>query len=379
MWTCSVASVAHGQFQPLLPAIQVQEVAQEAKPVEVKDAEKDEEKDDEKTSKPSAKQEEDERVVEIPSTRKVSPDGITLFLMDGSVISGRLALSEIEVETDFGKLKVPIAKLKTFTPGLGSHPDLGTKIVDLIEDLGSSDFGEREAAQKALLEMGPSVRMELEKRADDKDTERRTRIRKILTEFDELADDEEVDPDEPEHARGLMIQRDAVETSEFTIIGRIVQQNFMITSLYGPLTVRLADIRKAQRDIGERPELRKNFAVDGTDLVQSNFKSTGIRVQRGDKITVAADGTITMTPWGNEAITTPDGSTNYGWYIPGQIPGGSLVARIGDNGNIFKVGSKSNFTADRAGILQFAVAVQSDYANNAFPGRYNVKLRVKPK
>jgi hypothetical protein len=104
-------------------------------------------------------------------------------------------------------------------------------------------------------------------------------------------------------------------------------------------------------------------------------------VQAGDKIIVRAEGNVIMSPWGSNAATGPDGAPNYGWYVPNQIPGGSLVGRIGDKGQVFKVGRQSTFVAKTAGVLQLAIGVQAEYANEgySYPGQYTVKLRVEPK
>jgi len=127
--------------------------------------------------------------------------------------------------------------------------------------------------------------------------------------------------------------------------------------------------------------VRKTVSVDGTNLAQRTFKNTGIRVQAGDKISLKADGSIVMSPWGSNASAGPDGAPNYGWYVPNQIPGGSLIARIGDKGSVFKVGRQSNFVAKSSGVLQLAIGMQNEYANEgyAYPGQYTVKLRVDPK
>jgi hypothetical protein len=111
------------------------------------------------------------------------------------------------------------------------------------------------------------------------------------------------------------------------------------------------------------------------------FKSTGIRVQAGDKIVLKAEGSVIMSPWGSNAATGPDGAPNYGWYVPNQIPGGALVARIGEKGTIFKVGRQSTFTAKNAGVLQLAIGIQPEYANEGYnyPGQFSVKLRIDPK
>ncbi len=304
----------------------------------------------------------------------VDPEIIRLHLMDGSVISGKLSVKDIEIETQFGKLTVPVTELRSFTPGLIHHPELGKKVYDLIDALGANDFDQRELAQKELLKMGASVRGELEKRLGDTDAERRKRVRNIL---DELDAEQSEDGPEPA-AKGALIQRDTVETSQFTAVGKIVTSSFTVASLYGPLTVKLSDILRGDRGSPKKTELQKTISVEGTHLVQNGLKATGIRVERGDKVTVTADGTVMMTPWGNNAFSTPDGAPNYGWYVP-AIASGTLVASIGSDDNVFKVGSKSTFQAPRSGELRFGVAMQAQHAMQNFPGKYTVKVRVERK
>jgi hypothetical protein len=316
---------------------------------------------------------------EASTPEPVDPEIIRLHLMDGSTITGKLSLAEIEVETSFGALQVPVTAIRSFTPGLGSHPEMARDIEQLIEDLGSNNFGKREAAQKALQKLGPPVRAELELRADDTDNERRTRIKELLAEFDELEQDAEDDPDAATWlGQGPMIRRDTIETSDFTIVGRIVPQSFTITSLYGPLTVKLGDIRRGARD-APPTDMRKSLTVAGSNLATDRMAGTGLRLERGDRVSITAEGTITMSPWGNQAQSGPDGAANYGWYLPGQVPVGALVGRIGNQGAVFKAGSKHTFTAERAGTLYLGFAMLPDYINNQFPGEYRVMVRVQRK
>jgi len=84
-----------------------------------------------------------------------------------------------------------------------------------------------------------------------------------------------------------------------------------------------------------------------------------------------------MTPWG-QAVSTPEGASNFGWYVEGQIPGGALVAAIGDEGEVFKIGNRLTFTAERTGTLQLGIAMQSEYAQQAFPGQYKARILVRP-
>jgi len=313
---------------------------------------------------------------EKPAAAPVDPEALRVHLMDGSQIGGKLAAKEIEVETNFGSLKIPVGSIRSLTPGLGSHPKVTQSLTELVEKLGSPVFGEREAAQKSLIEMGPPVRLQLERSANDPDTERKTRVKAILEEFDQMEEDAAED-----EAAGAprMIEKDTVETTDFTVVGRVVQQEFEIVSRYGPLNVKLSDIRRVERALTEKEDLQKIVTVDGNAIIHRGLKDSGIRVERGDKITITAEGTLQMTPWGNQSVSTPEGAQNYGWYVANKIAGGALIGKIGKGGQIFKIGSKYGGTAESSGTLQLAIAMQGDYANQNFPGEYKVRVRIKRK
>ena len=328
-------------------------------------------------AKPSRTDSESEAEPAEEKAPELDPQAIKLNLMDGSVISGKLEVKEIEVSTKFGKLTVPVSSIRSFKPGLDSYPDLKEEVEGLIERLGSEDYAERETARKTLARMGSKVEAELKRHVEDENAERVRQIKAIL---EELATVEEFSEEEEETSSQAWSRLDTVVTTDFTIVGNISPKSFKVTSQYGPLDIQLAHIRSAERDSGAKVAIRKSLSVPGQNLAQLAFKNSGIRLQRGDRVSVTAEGSIIMTPWGNTTSSTPDGGQNFGIYQD-QIWGGSLVARIGDSGKVFKVGSKNTFEADRAGTLQFAIAMQHDYGqgNYQFPGEYKLKIKVDPK
>lgn len=323
-----------------------------------------------------------ETEVDVPRKPVVQlgPRHIRLHLLDGSVISGDLSVNEITVETTFGNLVVPIDKIQSFTPGLDSNPKALADIEGLIKNLGGDDYKTREQAHKDLAAMGIKIQKELERFASDENAEIKRHVGEILKEIEEQSQEAE-DFDEEGGGDRPWIRLDTVVTSEFTVVGKVTPKQFEIASKYGPLTVALADVHTGERETGARESLRRNVTVEGTNIAQRSFKSTGVRVQAGDKITLRAEGNVIMSPWGSNAATGPDGAQNYGWYVPNQIPGGALVGRIGEKGQVFKVGRQSTFVAKSAGVLQLAIGVQPEYANEgySYPGQYTVKLKVEPK
>ncbi|QDU26314.1 PA-IL-like protein [Anatilimnocola aggregata] len=328
--------------------------------------------------KPKAK---DEPTVDVPRTAAVTygPRYLKLHLFDGSVITGDLSIAEINVDTPFGKLVVPVERIRSFSPGLDSFPELSAKIVDTIKKLGSDDYKTREQAHKDLAAMGVKVQKELEKFVSDENAEIKRHVGEILKEFEEAAEEQGDDEESP--VEQAWIRQDTVVTSDFTVVGKVSPAEFKINSKYGELNVKLADVRRAEREAGAKESFRKSVTVQGENLAQRSFKSTGIRVQAGDRITIKAEGSIVMSPWGSNASSGPDGAPNYGWYIPNQIAGGALVARIGEKGTIYKVGKQHSVVAKTSGVLQLAIGMQGDYAGDGyqFPGEYRVKLKIDPK
>jgi hypothetical protein len=307
----------------------------------------------------------------------VNPKLIMLYLQDGSVITGEMAINEISVATEFGTLEVPLDKIRSISPGLSSSPELAAKVNGLIEALGGDDYKAREQAHKDLSAMGLKVHKLLEQYRNDENTERKRHIGEIMKEFEELLSQQ--DEEDGAMLDKPLIAQDTIVTDDFTIVGKISPGEFKVTSKYGPLSVQLADLKRAERPRNIKEAIRKSVQVPGDNLVQRSFKNSGIKVEAGDKISIRADGSVVMSPWGSDQSSGPDGAANYGWYIPNQIYGGALVAKIGDKGTVFKVGSKSTFVAKTSGTLQFGVAMQHQYAQQgySYPGNYNVKVTVE--
>lgn len=356
------------------------DVKKEEKPAAIKpaaapnDPPGDEKKGDEKKE---GEGKTDDDTIEITPTKQIAdPDTVKVYLADGSIVTGKLTMMDILMQTEFGELKIPVTKILSFTPGLDSTPNLGKQIAVSIEALGSADFKARDQAQKELLGMGAAVRTELSRHTADSNAERVRRIREVLTKLDEMAEESD-----DQHARSGWARGDTIVTDEFTVVGKIGPQEFTFESKYGNLAVALADIRTLKREVsgGGPTELRKSLAVEGTNLAPNTYKDSKIKLEAGDKVTITAGGKITMTPWGSRSTVGPEGNQRYGsMSLDGQtFAGGTLVAKVG-SGKVVKVGASTTFTADKAGALQFGVTVHQSYSRGdySFPGQYDLKIKV---
>src|SRR5262245_28465507 len=167
----------------------------------------------------------DEGTVEVPrSVSSLGPKEIRLHLLDGSVITGELGVSEISVDTDFGKLVVPIDRIRSFTPGLDSNTKLSEQIDSLIKNLGGDDYQTREQAHKDLAAMGRKALKELQRVVGDDNAEIKRHVGEILKEIEQRAeeqsDEEDATPEQP------WIRLDTVVTSDFTVLGRVSPKEF---------------------------------------------------------------------------------------------------------------------------------------------------------
>lgn len=313
-----------------------------------------------------------------PKVEKLPPTYMRLHLLDGDIVSGELETQSIAILTDFGTLTVPVEKIIRFEPGLNSYPQIVEHIGELVNQLGSAKYEERESAHKELVGLGPKISSELANYKDDDNAERKRHLEEIKKEIakalEELDEDELEDPEyQP------WVRHDKLITSNFTAVGKIQQAAFKVTSKYGQFSINLSDVRKGTRPSGTREAKMKNLVVNKDNFVQLSWKSAGL-VEKGDSISVTAKGSMVLTPWGSNVSSTPQGTPQYG-VMPNtpSIPYGALVAKIG-NGKYFLVGDKKRFKADAKGKLQFAITMRASYVGRTyqFPGDYKVKVKIQP-
>lgn len=310
-----------------------------------------------------------------PKPKNTIPPGTLRFhLMDGTIITGKLETQQIPVKTEFGELIVPITSITSFSPGLAAHPEIHKTIKSLIEQLSDPAAAKRDKAQAQLIAYGAGLVPELQNYVNDTDAERKVRIATIIETLYQAENDFN---DDSGRLTLSLTRLDTIVTQDFTVAGHIQLKTFNIQSKFGKLVVNLADIKGAEQITSDAPEQRRTIDVMGTDIAGMRYRDSGIKLQRGDRVIITAEGSITLTPWGNNSVSSPDGIPQNGMYN-GKIPFGGLTGRVGDKGDEFLIGQKKTFVADRAGTLYLGMAMQQNWANYQFPGKYETRIRVVP-
>ncbi|HMO12976.1 MAG TPA: hypothetical protein PKA83_02510 [Pirellulaceae bacterium] len=309
---------------------------------------------------------------------EVNEKELRLHLFDGTIICGQLSLQSLSVVTEFGPLTIPIERVLEINPGLDSYPQMLADLDRLVEQLGDADYNQRLEARRELRLLGVTIKHELNRFTDDGNVDRKKyldelkqEIAKMEAEWEDAEEDEKPVP---------YIRGDSIRTPDFTVVGKLQQSQFEINSKYGVLSVNLHEVKKVDRQISGRQEIRKKVIVKGDHYIDGSTVSTGIKVNRGDVINISAMGSIVMTPWGANRTSSPDGSNSYGWYAAGTIEGGALCMKIGDNDVPSKVGSKRRIVASRSGVLRLGIGIPSGYSggNYQYPGQYDVRIVVTP-
>ena len=295
-----------------------------------------------------------------------------LVMEDGSVLMGEILLDNLTVKTRYGELTIPVQDIRGLRPGFDSKTDLRGKIKSLVETLGDGTLESRDAAEKKILAMGLRVRGELRRYSNDPDVERKARLTRILAAFEELEAESEDETPAP-----VLPSEDELISASFTMRGDIQPKKFNVKTKYGKVMVELDHLRELIRREGGRVA-EKKIEVNSANFCALEAKESGLAVEKGERISIRADGTLTMTPWGGNVTSSPDGCPQTGGSDQGpQIMSGALMMRIGKNGKWIKVGSKASLRATASGTLQFGIAIHPQYMRgHAYPGEYTIKIKV---
>ncbi len=375
----TIANAQRADFDELVDLIQTVKMQEAVPPIAVQDPfggparPVPQEKQDDKKKKDDKKKEDEDVVVKRTEIKPANPREVRFHLWDGNIFTGDLSGDGVTVVTEFGDLKIPVEKLYGFRPGLDSFPELYGQLKGLVEKLGDKDFNEREKAHKDIVNLGPQFLMQIYEFEDGGNAERKRHLKEIREELEEMSEDMDAMDEEAGDRSVAMIRGDSVQTKDFTVVGKIKQDSFVVKTKHGDLNVKLADIKYMDRSMTGGGEARKTVRIMGTNMAGKNMKSTGIRVEKGDTISVRASGSIVMTPWGSNRSTGPEGNTRYSKYQ--NFNGGSLLVQVGD-GKFVYVGAKKTIKAPSSGTLKLGVAIPQEYMSYAYPGEFRVNLRV---
>jgi hypothetical protein len=283
-----------------------------------------------------------------------------LTMGDGSTVRVTLVSESVELETKYGKLKIPAGDLRRIEFAYRVPDEVAKKVAEAVKQLGSVEFEKREAATKELREVGLHAYPALEEAAKSPDAEVAKRASALVAEIRDKVSAEDL----------TFPKKDRVVTAEFTVSGRIVSPALRArTAYFGESDLKLADLRVFQAaGAGNDRKLTVDAAKYGSAANQ--WMETSTVLERGEALRITAGGQVDLWPQEpGKYMTTARGAGN---APPPGFSGGALVGKIGESGTPFLIGDKYEGKAATSGKLYLHIT--PSHWGCPSTGSYEVKV-----
>ncbi len=195
------------------------------------------------------------------------PEAFWVEMTSGEVLTGRLRAQRLIVRTASGEVTVRVGELVSFTIGLDARPEPARRIDGLIRDLGAEEYAKREAAQAALIGMGPALRPILAEHVNDRDLERAVRVAHILQAYSTWEADH---PDAPPSALMPMRRQTLVRTASGELVGPIRPERLGIIVAGKTVELAVPDIHRAVK-VGSKPDLEACLIHGRAEGLRTDF------------------------------------------------------------------------------------------------------------
>jgi hypothetical protein len=283
---------------------------------------------------------------------------------DGSLVRVTILQDDLEVQTKYGKLNIPLRDIRRIDFGLHLPDGVGKQIDQSIKQLGSETYRERDEAVKHLVHYGPMAYLPLERASRHSDPEVSQRAKNLIKRIAEKT--------APENLR--IKEDDHIQTVEFPITGRVLPPTIKVHSQhFGELALKLSDLRTLYvRGAGAEGEIVVEAAKYGS--APDQWLDSGVMVDPSQRLTIIGEGQVDLWPQGpGQYVTGPKGYSTAG--KGGNFMAGALIAKIGDHGKAFAVGERYECTPADEGKVFFQI-VPSPW-NNASAGSFRVRLSTE--
>lgn len=274
------------------------------------------------------------------------------ILRDGTKIRGTVVGEALLLQTDYGQLAVPTRELRRITFGAHFTKDERDLYEKHLKNLGSSNFGEREAATVWLKKQGWRCYPKVKPLAASEALEVAKRAEGIVTELTRLHPGQVRDTDD-----------DIVSAVKFVSRGVLVGESLKIrTELLGELDLPLSTLVSLSF-LGEIKTMEIEANKDWVD--------TGIVIEDGATVEAQAEGTLdNYATQPGQYMSGPDGIGG----TKGKnnaFQSGALLARIGEEDRSVLVGSKRLLR----GHGRLYLKINPNPWNSNSSGSYQVRLQ----
>jgi hypothetical protein len=283
----------------------------------------------------------DKRENPPPAPLKHAPGAMEVHFTDGSTLKLTVRDLQVELQTPYGKLSIPVADIQRLEIGLRISEETAKHIEEAVARLGSKEFRERERGGAALLALGHRAYPALVAAAKSRDAEVARRAETLLEQLRERVPADMLDI--PAH--------DLVQTEHSRIAGTIATAGLTVhTFQFGELPLRLSDVRSLRAL--DAPEGEKGDSGIQPDPGQL----TSYQGQIGKTFRFRVTGVVTGSVWGTGVYTTDSSlaaaAVHAGVLKPGQTAVVKVRIIISPNG--FQGSTQHGVTSQAYGVFPAA-------------------------
>jgi hypothetical protein len=253
---------------------------------------------------------------------------VSVSFHDGTVVRKATILDDVEIQTRFGKLSVPVRDIRRIEFGLHLSSETSRQLEEAVRQLGSDKYEQRQAASKQLVALGFRAWAALEAAVKDSDKEVATRAQAAL---------EQIREETPEEQLNLKPD-DVIYTGDCVLTGRITTPVLKARAdNFGEVQFKLADLRSLRSAAVSKVEVTLDAAQHA--LQAGKWLDTGLVVEADSGLSFTASGQVDLAPQqAGQVVSGPEGFPN-GGNVNGHSVG-MLLGRIGDKGEPFLVGKR---------------------------------------
>ena len=299
----------------------------------------------------------------------------TLHLKNGDILTGTTDITEIKLETNYGKLLFPVGDINSINIGIHNTSFDKANLIDLLEILDSKNKNNsaKEKAFDNIVEMNegaiPFIKSYLQnsKEFDDSDLSVSILYEVMLSKYNVK--------------NNFSVYDEVIFDGKNSIKGTYEFENIVLETEYGRIRIQRKSIKSIDIKILTKDGFSKNntFKLFANKYVSGNkedgWLNTKILVKKGDKLKILADGTIRLASLSGNTYS-PDGGIN---GAPGpldkKINYGQLLFKISQSGKPQKAGDNIDITIEKTGVLYLSI-FETVY-NPANTGYYSAKVKLK--
>lgn len=313
----------------------------------------------------------------------VDPAEVEVHFLNGSLLRLLVHSEKLEIDTEYGRLVVPVRDVRTIEFGLRYPDGAQAKIQAALNELGGGDFRTRDKAVKTLVELGPYSYPATLEASRSKILEVSQRAKQVLKQLEGKFSKADLKTTE----------MDKVVARSFPINGRILTSTLKArTDLFGDVELSLAKMGTLKSIAAPGAGVDTNVTIDATKYaILGQWMETSTQVDGRTALTITAKGAVDTWPQGpGQYMTGPNGAGGGRVMIQGgggivvggagrniaqlnlQMNGGALYGRIGEDGEPFFIGERYNGTPESEGKLYLTIAPSPWGCMST--GKYDVKI-----